>query len=669
MNRKDRRKEQAAAKKGAKGANTSSKEAIRTDAAVKARVGAALSDMSAGRFVEAEGQLRRILDDAPGNIDAVKSLGNLFFETGRVDDAADVLLSIAVNNGDDAELHGTLAACLNLLGRHAEAEAAARFATELDSSLVAAFNNLGVALENQGKLETAGFAFDQALVLDPENADALVNRGNRCLREGMVEHAETLYARARAAHPDSVVAVVNHALALRTLDRMDEALEAALAGTALRDDYPEGHNTLGTVLAALGASEDAAVSFRRALELRPGFAGAAINLGAALYRADDVEAGLAAYQNAAEMLPNAAEAHVGIGVCAMALGQMEVAVVAFQTAIAEKPDHAEALFNLATLGGLDDQPEVQARLTAIESDESIAVDDRINAAFALVEIHDHAKDFSTARHHADIGNALRRKQLAKDGVHFDADAYDSLVNEIIETVTLEAIQSMAPYGDESDMPVFVMGMPRSGTTLVERIIAAHADASSAGERGVMEIVSDMIGAQSYPHNVNKPEQAAVVDAASAYLTSVPQAARVIDKTPFNGLYLGLIAGLFPNASLVRCRRSAKDIMISCYLQNFRANHAWSTELSNIERFIATEDRLFDHWRSLLGARLLEIDYEVLVADQENQSRLLLAHVGLPWSDQCLNFASAPGAVKTASNAQVLKPLYSTSVGRAVSYGL
>ena len=223
------------------------------------------------------------------------------------------------------------------------------------------------------------------------------------------------------------------------------------------------------------------------------------------------------------------------------------------------------------------------------------------------------------------------------------------------------------FGDDSEVPVFIVGMPRSGTTLVEQIAASHPAVFGAGER---DDIGALAGAQ-FPGGTADLDAVAAGTLARTHLERMRdlagEALRITDKTPVNFLYLGLIALLFPRARIVHCRREARDVCLSCYFQNFVAGLPWATDLADLGRYHRAYRRIMDHWHQVLPLTILDVDYQDLVAAPEEGSRRIVDFLGLPWDDACLDFHRSRRTVRSAANWQVRRPIYATSVGRWKAY--
>ena len=320
---------------------------------------------------------------------------------------------------------------------------------------------------------------------------------------------------------------------------------------------------------------------------------------------------------------------------------------------------------MASSGGADFDDNQVSAIEARAADESLAGSERIDFHFALGKIYDSRGQGDTAFAHFRSGNALRRAALAAGGHVFDAEHHDRLVEAIIGAFPPESFESSK--GLEDTRPVFIVGMPRSGTTLMEQIAASHASVFGAGETGgIGDMVSRLPG--EYPGNMEGLDDSDALAYMERLGTLAPDSLRIIDKTPFNFLYLGLIARLLPGARIVHCRRDAMDTALSCYFQNFAAPHPWSTDLGELGRYIRAEVRMMDHWHAVLPMPIYEIRYEDLIADQEGESRRLIDALGLPWDAACLAFHENTRWVRSASNWQVRRPIHGGSVGRWKAYG-
>jgi len=256
-------------------------------------------------------------------------------------------------------------------------------------------------------------------------------------------------------------------------------------------------------------------------------------------------------------------------------------------------------------------------------------------------------------------------------VRHDPEGFSRAVDRLIEVSTREALEGTPRARDASELPVLVVGMPRSGTTLVEQIIASHPEGAGASELGditklVMELEVDK-SPLALMTRLDAIKQGPLDRASRAYLRRLreqgPKAERVVDKMPMNALHLGLASRLLPGARVVHCRRDPMDTCVSCYFQNFAGNMPWAHDLRSLGAFHRDCDRLMEHWREVIDVPMLEVRYEELIGDQEAVTRAIIEFLGLEWDDACLRFHESKRVAATASNAQVRKPMYRTSVER------
>ena len=640
MNRKERRQKAKQERRPGGGPN------------VDALFEKATGHLQGGRLDRAENFLRRIVTQRPDHADAFHFLGLAVYEQGRPEEAAEAIQSAIAADEKRPVFHSNLAVVLNLLERPGEAEAACRRAIELHPRYAEAQNNLAVALKLQGRLDEAADACNEAIGQDTEYVEAYVNLGNVRRHQGRLADAAAAYREAISRNPGQYMAHANLGAALREQGDLEAAAEALHTAVDLRPDYAEAHNNLGNVLIAAGDGAGAEASYRRALYLDSEHVLARVNLGAVLFSEGVMEDAEAAYRRALEIEPGFAEAENGLGLVLQAAGDLDEAKAAFRRAVALKPDYVEAWYNLAASRDVEDS-EVAAMEALLAAGPP-----PLKLHFALGEAHDARGNAETAFEHFRHGNTLRREELA-----FDAEAHDTLVDDIARTFTRELLSGRAASGDDSEVPVFIVGMPRSGTTLVEQIAASHPGVHGAGE---LDAIAGLV--QPFPEATAGLDAADMAGRHLARLSGLAaDAVRVIDKTPLNFLYLGLIALLFPKARVVHCRRDARDTGLSCYFQNFVAGHGWSTDLADLARYQRAYETLMAHWRQVLPSPMLEMDYEELVADPEGQSRRLMDFLGLPWDDACLSFQENRRPVRSASNWQVRRPIHATSVGRWRAY--
>lgn len=654
MNRKERRKQRRQEKRAA-GPGPEAKGLLQ-----KAR-----TSLNEGNLGQAEKEFRAVTELDSKNAEAFHMLALIAYRNGRLEEAGEMILEAITRNDDDPEIHANCGAIMNLLGRSWEAEAASRHAIKLRPGYAEAHNNLAVALEVQGRLKEAQESALKAIKLTPDHTEAHINLGNVRFRMGEIEGALEAYNHAVKVDPVNPMARANLASALRESGDLDAAEAECRKAIELSPEFPEAHNSLGNLMIAREDWGQAKDAFQAALKYRPGYLDAHMNMAGVMFKSGDLDGAESKYRDILKDHENLAEAHAGLGVVLLARGKLKKAVESFREAVKIKPSLGQAQHNLATAAGKDMTGDEISEIREQLKSEILPEADRINIHFALGEINDQKDDRETAFADFETGNRLRKEQLARAGREFDADAFDRRIDNIIKLFDAGLLDRKKGLGDPTEQPVFIVGVPRSGTTLVEQIAASHAKVAGKGEMDLIRILSGDDG------DIAQADEGAIKETARKYLEALRQgakdASRITDKMPFNFLYLGRIQLLFPGARVVHCHRDPLDTGMSCFQQNFTSPHAWTCDLSHIGRFQRSCGRLMDHWKKVLSLPVLDVEYEAVINGQEAESRRLIDFLGLDWDPACLDFHKSERTQLTASNWQVRKPLYKSAIGRAKGY--
>jgi tetratricopeptide (TPR) repeat protein len=596
---------------------------------------------AAGRRDEAETLYRGVLQEAPDHPHALHLLGVLVHQAGRHAEAADLIRRALAAHGPHPAFHSNLAAVCLALGLLGDAEAHSREALRLNPNLVDARNNLGVALRRQGRLDEASTALHEALRLQPRHVDARCNL------------AAVLHGQGLLAEP----------LAL-----LQEAVRLA-------PDHAQTRSDLGGLLLACGEPEQALPQLREAVRLQPTLADAHANLGQALRRLDQVDEATLCFREALRLNPDCTVARGGLAYVLEGQGRIDEALAEHREALRRDPGDSLALAGLGQLAQAGrycfDDEEVR-RLRALAERPQTPLDDRIRLQFTLARALDQAGADDEAFAHYRQGNELRRELERRRGVVFDPDAHRRFIDRLIGVCSPDYLARVHSFGLGDELPVFIVGMPRSGTTLAEQILASHPRVHGAGElpdliRLAAALPRRLGGAEEYPECLARLDSATTRTLAAEHLQRLRglggDADRVVDKMPYNYLHLGLIGALFPRARIVHCRRDPVDTCLSCYFQNFGDALPFTRDLRHLGLYYREYERLMAHWAGASPVPLFELRYEELTAHQEAVSRALVAFCGLEWDERCLRFHEARTVVRTASVAQVRQPMYRRSVGR------
>jgi Tfp pilus assembly protein PilF len=669
----------------------------------------AMDHVKAGRLREAADACQRIVRQHPHNAAAWHLIGVVALQDKRYEAALEALRCAVAADAKQAHYHSNLALAYRGLGRLAEAEGALGDALRVDPASAEIHNNRGTVLLELGRAADAEAAWRDAIRLQPRHADAHANLGTVMQRAARWDEAERALWKALELDPRHRLARTNLGLVYHAQQKWAEAEEVWRALLRVDPGSAEAHNALGALLFEQGRTLEAEGPLREAIRLKPAYAEALTNLGAVLVELDRAAEAEPSLREAVRLGPQSSKALNNLGVALQALERSTEADALFAEALRIKPDHARTLCGrgklFIELGRLDDA-EAQFREAIRHDPDNVAAyaflapmrlgkvadADRLEMErllvggslrdasrsalhFALAHVYDAREDYATAAGHLRQANTLSLAAAALRGKAYDPTAHTRLVDRMIETFDAAFFARTRAWGSDSEAPVFVVGLPRSGTTLIEQILASHPRVFGAGEttlanESFMTLPSHLGWADDPWACVARIDRAGVAGAAEAYLERLRGigggAARVVDKMPENYVNLGYVAALFPRAKIIHCRRNVRDIALSCWMTHF-TKIRWADDPRHFAAHVVDYRRVMDHWRKVLPLEILDVDYEATVADLEPNARRLVARCDLEWDAACLAFHETKRPVRTASAAQVRQPVHRRSVERWRNY--
>ena len=519
------------------------------------------------------------------------------------------------------------------------------------------------AFHQQGLPDQAEPLYRRALRQNHNHFDSLHNLGLILLERGSVDEAVRLLRRACYQQPNNPDAQNSLGVALQALKQPERAIEHHRTALAVSPDYPEAHLSLGFALQTLNRIDEAISHYQRALAIRPDYAEAHHNLATALQLLDRPTEAIPHYRMALATRPNLAEVHHDLGIALQTVGNIEEASRSIEQAIALAPKNARFYRSLVGCKRIaTDDPCLPAMEALAEEIATLSEEGQMELHFALggafAELGRPARSFP----HLLEGNAIKRRQIV-----YDEAAVLGYFEHIRAAYTSEIMRDKQGIGDPSAIPVFVLGMPRSGSTLIEQILASHPKIFGAGELNDFEEAATNLGGLD-PKTACLLTQDALYQIGANYVSSVkaraPDTARIVDKMPGNFRLAGPIHLALPNARIIHTMRDPIDTCLSCFSKLFSGDQPYTYDLGELGRYYRAYEGLMDHWRTVLpDGVMLEVQYEEVVADIEREARRLIAHCGLEWDDACLSFYKTKRVVRTASSAQARRPIYNSSVGR------
>ncbi len=564
-------------------------------------------------------------------------------------------------------------------------------------------NNTDILIEcavveaQTGALKSARRMFDKALKINPHDPTIHFNLGEVAREAGAGETALKHYRKAYDLSPGDADILYGYGDALREDGQNEDAMRLLLEASHLAPTDTEIHNALGIAQEACGEQAKAAASYRNAVNRAPDYRDAWSNLGQVLYQLEFFEEAADAFENAQnlnaeplagnlipwaktlmqllrydEVLEKArlaietnsdiAPGYFTRGMAHQQLGDFDAAEIAFREAISANRNLGEAYEKLALMRRLE--PETQPILKSILDNDDVDPSSRAAAGFALYRLHDRDGDRNEAFAALARANAFK----AETNV-FDRAQHDEMCDQIISVFTRDFFEQRRGQGHDTTVPIFVLGMPRSGTTLTEQILATYPNVNPCGERQDFQELAQRLenypsALPSYPEDWAKAQGERILN---LMLQGNPGARYATNKSPGNYAFIGLIAWLFPNAKIIYCKRDPRDIGLSSFEQNFRSGLSYSYDLVAFAHAYRAHERLMEHWYEFSPIPIYTVAYKELVSDPETAARGMIEYCGLEWHARSLQTEDVERPIGTASVWQVRQPINKGSLDKWKRY--
>ena len=522
---------------------------------------------------------------------------------------------------------------------------------------------------NKGETDAAQVIFNQVTDLPTEDVGALVQLGELASQLGENVAAINIYSKLVEKHPDNANYLDSFAQVCVNNERLLQAESLLKKAIRINPDFHRPYMQLGYIAILRSQFSVAIEPLKKALKLKPSEPTIYTNLIIALTQTRQLDDAYKYAQKLIRLQPKKAEAYHLLGDILKTLGRFDEAVTNFEKAIRLNKTLGNSYYDLASSKKFSNSDSVFIKNTEKVLQSSMLAKERASIHFALGKIYNDCKEWDKAFKHYKQANLIGKPPL------LDSTPVD-VFNKTHKLYTKKLFQQIDGLGSKSETPVFVVGMPRSGTTLIEQIIASHPDGAGAGELRKIETIQTNIcpveKLNSYSQELKKVLNTETMTRhAESYLKvlfhSRGDASRIVDKMPDNFLLIGLINSLFPKAHIIHAVRSPIDTCLSCYFMPFRAV-SWAYDLDWISERYALYRRAMDYWSSVLPeGKIIEVRYEELVANPEKQSKRLIESIGLEWNPACLEFYKDNREVSTASVWQVRQPIYTSSSKRWVNY--
>ncbi len=526
---------------------------------------------------------------------------------------------------------------------------------------------LGLALEELERTDHAIVHYKKSIAIVATNAAVHRKLGDAYCKLYQLDEAIKPYQAALALDAEDVETIISLGNVLHGLHRYTQSIPLYEQAISMQPDNVHVHRHLGASLQRMGQTKEALACFEHALSLRPDYVAAHIKLAQVLRELGRAKEALVQVEKAIELKPDEPEAHVILALVLRELGQKERAIDRLESLLSNQPRCGHLYYQIAML---EPKQEQMPALEKLLSDPDLPIFDTFFCHFALGNIHRGSKSYDKAFSHLLEGNTLYRETF-----DYDAREHSALVDGLIKAYSARFFKAKRQFGSTSRLPVFILGMPRSGSTLVEQIVCSHPQVYGAGELQaissiILTIAQQLEYANPYPECMSLFDKKMAEEYSERYLQVLAlhstDAKHVTDKFPGNYFKIGLIKSLFPDARIIHCQRNPLDSCLSIFFHCI-TDWKWSFDLTELGQYYLDYQRLMTHWQDLFPGEILTVQYEELVMEQERVSKQMIDYLGLEWDEKCLDFHNNERDVRTISNMQVRQPMYKKSMNRWKRY--
>jgi tetratricopeptide (TPR) repeat protein len=626
-----------------------------------------------GQFERAEACFRLALRLRPDNADAAYNFGLLFMQQGQTAKAADLFRQALQYRPNFPLAHNNLGNACRLLGDIEQALGHFRRAVELNPQLGLAHGNLGQLLLECQRPREALRHCQEAVRLEPQLAPAHNNLGNVLRRLGRLNDAKACYLEALRLEPRLAVVHNNLGEILHEQGQAGEAKRFLVEAVQREPNNVRFHVSLAKLLLEQRDLAAAQTHLFMARRLDPHLAEARVLLAHVYFEQGRLDDAHKEYRALLADRPNDPAIHCRLAEVLLELNQREEALACLRAALHADPHCVHALAQLGTQLGNQLPAEEEAALRRLLDNPNLSDSDRAALLFALGHVCDARREYDQAAQHLTRANHLENSAWQNSGRAYSVEAHANFVERLLKVFTPAFFERVRGFGLDSERPVFIVGLPRSGTTLLEQVLASHSRVFGAGELRLAREDFETLGGGSDGRSearafdiletINADEVQRLAHGHLDRLNALNNTAeRILDKMPDNYLYVGFMALLFPRARFLHCCRDIRDVAVSCWITHFR-DIPWSNDFDLMASRFAEYHRVMENWKAVLPVSILDVHYEAMVEDLESVARRAVAFLGLEWEPSCLEYHRNQRPVRTASLSQVRQPIYRRSVAR------
>ncbi len=639
---------------------------------VKEAYGNAVSLLESGNYDLAEKQLAEILKNYPNDPNALRLSGLSSIDQGKPEIALIPLQKAIKVAPDFAQAHEDLATAWFLLNDYKKSEICLKASIKFNPNKFSAWKSLGDLLSDQGKDKESKKAYEKALSISPEHKN--LKEAMKLIRQGSPGEAEKIYRKILKEDPNNVDALRLLGLLATKGGSSDEGILILKKCVEIAPDFALAWENLANLYRQKEGGDNlkkAIHCFKKATSLRPNWAEGWAGLGTVLTRSSRHHEGIEAYKKSILIKDNQPRVHLSLGHVYKTTGEQDLSIKSYLEAIKHYPLFGEAYWSLANLKTYKFKSQEIKEMEYQLNQDELPEREKVHLLFALGKAHEDINNVSKSIEYYKRGNSLNRGRSS-----YDPKAIEAITDRIIKFFNKEFLLSKENSGYDAPDPIFIVGLPRSGSTLIEQILSSHSKIEGTMELPNMLNIARKLGTgtkgtTSYPEVLNQLSEADLVSLGRSYIKETmflrSDSPLFIDKMPNNFSHVGLIQLILPNAKIIDARRNPMDTCFSCFKQLFARGQVFTYDLSELSRYYINYIKLMDHWDYVLPGKVHKVIYEDMVGNQEEETKKLLKFCNVPFEENCLRFYETKRAVKTASSEQVRQPIYNQSINLWKNY--